>query len=275
MTRRTRNQVIGGDPGADFTHQPASPDSENILGFPVTTNSTEECTAFLSDWATTHQTDTRFCACANPHSLETAKGDKAFHDALQTCDVLTPDGIGVVLASRLLGGHIRRRITGNDIFMALNHSLNERGVRYFFLGSTPMVLDRIRSRLAEDFPGIEVAGTYSPPFVDQFSSRNNSEILDAVNHAKADVLWVGMTAPKQEKWISANREQLGVNLACAVGAVFDFYAGTARRSSTLFQRAGLEWLPRLIREPRRMWRRNINGVVFLLRAACARVTAER
>jgi len=183
--------------------------------------------------------------------------DRKFASAIHNADLVIPDGVGVVIASRVSGGAIAHRITGSDLFTALNHRMNaQRRFSAFFLGSTEETLSAIRVKMAEQFPHIRIAGTHSPPFRSEFSENDNRAMLEAVNKSGADVLWVGMTAPKQEKWIFENIDRLQVQVACAVGAVFDFFSGRATRSSPTFQSLGLEWLPRLLREPRRLWYRN-------------------
>ncbi len=118
--------------------------------------------------------------------------------------------------------------------------------------------------MAVDYPRIEVVGAHSPPFKPTYSEAELDHMVAAVNAARPDVLWVGMTAPKQELWIRAVRPRLDAKFSAAVGAVFDFYAGNVKRSPRVFQRAGLEWLPRLVQEPRRLWRRMfISAPVFL------------
>jgi N-acetylglucosaminyldiphosphoundecaprenol N-acetyl-beta-D-mannosaminyltransferase len=135
----------------------------------------------------------------------------------------------------------------------------------FFLGSTEDVLKRIATRVSTDYPRIAVVGTYSPPFKVDYSDAELQEMLSVINAARADVLWVGMTAPKQELWLHRARPRLNVRFAAAIGAVFDFYAGRIRRSHPLFQYLGLEWLPRLLREPRRLWPRMLLSAPIFLR----------
>jgi len=130
------------------------------------------------------------------------------------------------------------------------------GYSYFFLGSTEECLADIRTRLAQDYPNIRFAGSYSPPYKPEFSDEDNRLMVEAINAASPDVLWVGMTAPKQEKWIFQNKDRLNVKFIGAIGAVFDFYTSRVQRSHPIFQKLGLERLPRLCREPRRLWRRN-------------------
>jgi len=206
-------------------------------------------------------------ACANPHSLVVAAADPPFAAALRNADILLPDGAGIVLAARLLGRPPLRRVAGMDFFLAMNAQAEARGgLRYFFLGASEAVLDLIAARLARENPRITVCGTYAPPFTAAFSEADSAAMVAAVNAAKPDVLWVGMTAPKQETWIEAHRGALRVPVIGAIGAVFDFYAGTRKRAPQWVCDLGLEWLPRLLREPGRLWRRNvISTPVFLAR----------
>jgi len=204
-------------------------------------------------------------SCINPHSVVISKNDKIFEEALIKSDINIPDGQGVVLASKLFGGNVRERVTGSDIFNGLHQALNQKdGFSAFFLGSTEETLSIIRIKMAQDFPNVKIAGTYSPPFKEEFTGKEILAILDAVNNTNPDVLWVAMTAPKQEKWIYQNRDKLNARVIAAVGAAFDFYAGTVKRSSPFWQNLGLEWLPRLFCEPRRLWRRNfISTPIFI------------
>jgi len=139
---------------------------------------------------------------------------------------LIPDGAGVVLASKILGGQIRERVTGSDIFKGVLEALDRKGGHsVFFLGATEETLAVIRARMAVDYPNVRVAGTYSPPFKPQYSRDELDAMVAAINEAAPDVLWVGMTAPKQEKWIHAECGRLNVKFVAAVGAVFDFISG--------------------------------------------------
>ena len=203
--------------------------------------------------------------CANPHSLAVAHDDGEFLDAFRKAEIVLPDGFGIVLASLVGERRIRRRVSGPDLLEHLAQRWN-RGANhtFFFLGSTPEVLERIQSRMRSEFPNVAVSGTYAPPICAEFDDAESNRMVNAVNTAGPDVLWVGMTAPKQEKWIVRRRKELRVPVACGVGAAFDFFAGTRRRSPLWFREHGLEWLPRLLWEPTRLWRRNlISTPVFL------------
>ena len=240
---------------------------ENIADYAVSTQSVSACVADLVAWIEQAQPDPpcRWLACLNPHSYVVALDDPPFAQALHAADWLIPDGAGIVLASKLLGGQIRERVTGSDIFREVQIELNRAGgYRVFFLGSTEATLAAIRQRLAHDYPNLDVAATYSPPFKAEFSAADNQAMIAAINAAAPDVLWVGMTAPKQEKWLHQHHAQLNVKFAAAVGAVFDFYSGRVKRSHPVFQRLGLEWLPRLLQQPRRLWRRmGVSAPIFL------------
>ncbi len=131
----------------------------------------------------------------------------------------------------------------------------------------PIVLqNESPDKMAVEYPDIEVVGTYSPPFKPEFSDEENQKMVEAINSVSPDVLWVGMTAPKQEKWIYQHRNKLNVKFIGAIGAVFDFYTGNVKRSHPFFLKIGLEWLPRLLQEPRRLWQRNfVSNPMFMMR----------
>lgn len=207
----------------------------------------------------------KYMACANPHSLVVASRDGRFKKALQEAAILVPDGSGIVLAAKMLRRRELEKVAGYDFFLGVCKQAEKLGkVRFFFLGSSDNVLGLIRTRLNQEFPNIEVCGTYSPPFKDKFSEQDNRAMLDAINSACPDVLWVGMTAPKQEKWLLDNRAALNVPFAAAIGAVFDFYAETKQRSSDFWIKLGLEWLPRFFKEPKRLWERNLKSTPIFL-----------
>lgn len=229
----------------------------DILGFQISAEGLEKDVARAVEWVEAERS-CRYMACANPHSLAVAFSDREFHNALQEADLLTPDGVGIVLAARFLNRPLSSRVIGYDFFMALTVRLaKRRETRYFFLGSSEQVLELMVRRLNREFPSITVCGIYAPPFRDSFSEEENARMVKAINDARPDVLWVGMTAPKQEKWIYENLAQLRVPFISAVGAVFDFYAGTAERAPAIWQNLGVEWLYRFLREPGRLWERNL------------------
>ena len=203
----------------------------------------------------------------NAHSYNVAQKDDLFAQALAGGDYLIPDGASVVKACRWLKGKSQpeERIAGWDLFefemqrLQTKAANNGRQLRVMFMGSSERVLQLIRERAAKDYPQLDVV-TYSPPYKPEFSADDNAAIISAINAANPDLLWIGMTAPKQEKWTYRHWPQLNIHCHVGtIGAVFDFYAGTAQRAPLWWQRHSLEWLYRLIKEPRRMWRRYVVG----------------
>ena len=202
----------------------------------------------------------------NAHSYNTAQKDKIFAEALENGDVLIPDGMSIVKAFKWkhwMNGP-KERVAGADLFNFEMKKLNELGGSCFFLGSSEKVLGLIKERAAIDYPNIKII-TYSPPYKPEFTDEENKLMVEAVNSANPDLLWIGMTAPKQEKWAYSHWKDLNIHCHCGtIGAVFDFYAGTAKRAPIWWQDNGLEWLYRLLKEPRRMWRRYIIGNTLFL-----------
>lgn len=197
----------------------------------------------------------------NAHSYNTAQKDLLFAESLKKCDVLLPDGVSIILACKMLSMKDRpeQRCPGWDLFVTDMEKLNKTGGKVMFMGSSEHVLGLIRERVFLDYPNLEVE-TYSPPFKAEFSVEDNKAIIAAINRAKPDLLWIGMTAPKQEKWIYSHWNELDINChAGSIGAVFDFYAGTVKRAPLSWQKLGLEWLHRLCSNPRKMWRRYLVG----------------
>lgn len=241
----------------------------------------------------------------NAHSYNTARKDRLFAEALTNGDVLIPDGVSIVKACRWIKAKIqpKERIAGWDLFSfemenlerkqcgmlnvecgANNSSLDnsqsaladnpkfkiqnsefrspQRTV--MFMGSSQKVLNLIVKRAAEVYPHLKIV-TYSPPYKPEFSEEDNKAIIDAINAADPDLLWIGMTAPKQEKWTFSHWNELNIHCHVGtIGAVFDFFAGTVERAPMWWQRHGLEWLYRLLKEPKRMWRRYIIGNALFL-----------
>lgn len=197
----------------------------------------------------------------NAHSYNTALKDKIFAEALIKGNVLIPDGISIVKACKWLKAKSQpqERIAGWDLFEFEMNRLNQKGGKCFFMGSSEKVLNLIKRRASVDYPNIQIE-TYSPPYKPEFSEEDNKKIIDAINQANPDLLWIGMTAPKQEKWTYTHWNELNIHCHVGtIGAVFDFFAGTIERAPLWWQEHGLEWLYRLIKEPKRMWRRYIIG----------------
>lgn len=202
----------------------------------------------------------------NAYSYNTALRDPLFAAALSGGGALIPDGESIVRACRWIGARSRpkERIAGWDLFVMEMERLNARGGTCLFLGSSEDVLSLIRSRASSVYPHIRVV-TYSPPYKSVFSESDSRAMVSAINDSHPDLVWIGMTAPKQEKWVYSHWAELDIRCHVGtIGAVFNFFAGTEKRAPVWWQRHGIEWLYRLVHDPRRLWKRYVVGnVVFL------------
>lgn len=191
----------------------------------------------------------------NPHSYIVASNDEIFSDALNDSEIILPDGVGILIAARLLNKRRIKKISGADLHHFLLSKINESGGSIFYMGSSEKTLELIKKKISKEFPNIRV-GTYSPPFKPALSKADNAEIIKEINTFSPDILFIGMTAPKQEKWLHQNKDELNFKVASCIGAVFDFYAETVKRPSQIWINFHLEWLIRFLQEPRRLFYRN-------------------
>ena len=213
----------------------------------------------------------------NAHSFNTAQEDELFAETLMNGDFLIPDGSSIVKACKWLNAKSqpKERIAGWDLFTFEMENLERKSEKIkenseklgcafkklsvMFMGSSEKVLSLICERAAVDYPNLDII-TYSPPYKSEFSEEDNAAIIKAINDANPNLLWIGMTAPKQEKWTYQHWKELNIHCHVGtIGAVFDFYAGTAKRAPQWWQEHSLEWLYRLMKEPKRMWRRYLIG----------------
>lgn len=185
--------------------------------------------------------------------------DEEFKRINNSSSLAVPDGMPLVWVSRLYGKPIEERVTGTDLFLRCTGFAAQKGYTFFFLGATEDTLRKMTTRLKEEHPPLNIVGSYSPPFSDEFQEDENKKIIEIINKAKPDVLWVGLTAPKQEKWIHKNLEKLDVQIAVGIGAAFDYISGQVRRAPIWVQKIGLEWFDRVLQEPKRLWRRYFVG----------------
>lgn len=194
----------------------------------------------------------------NAYSYNVSKKDSLFKEALEKCDILIPDGIGVVWALRLLDGKKIKKIAGADLFFYQMERLEKIHGSCFFLGSTEETLSKIKERAKRDYPNVSVK-TFSPPYKQVFLKEDDDLMLRELNEFNADVVFVGMTAPKQEKWTYNNFSKINTGHVCSIGAVFDFYAGNINRAPDWIINIGCEWLYRFLKEPTRLWKRYLVG----------------
>ena len=190
----------------------------------------------------------------NQYSFCLAEKNPEFKIALTKSEILLPDGVGIIAAVRLQNGQKIKKISGSDIHEYLLRKTNKESGSCFYLGSTQTTLRKIKARISLEYPNIRV-GFYSPPFKPVFSNDDNKQIIYEINKFRPDVLFVGMTAPKQETWAVKHKDQLQTKIITSIGAVFDFYSGTIKRPKNFWVYVGLEWFGRFVNEPKRMWKR--------------------
>lgn len=196
-----------------------------------------------------------YLTVVNAAKVVAAGRDARLREVLLAADLVTADGMSVVWASRMLGRPLKARVTGIDLFARLVARAADRGWTVYFLGARDDSVAGIVRRFEREYPGLRIAG-YRNGY---FSAAESAAVADQVRSSGADLLFVAMGSPEQEFWISENLARTGVRFAMGVGGSFDHLSGRARRAPEWMQRAGLEWLYRLLREPRRMWRRYLIG----------------
>ena len=195
-----------------------------------------------------------YVCATSVHGLIVASEDPKFRDILNRAAIVTADGMPLAWFGRLSRQHGMERVYGPDLMLRVCELSAERGLRHFFYGGAAGVADDLAQEMAKRFPGLQVAGTYCPPF--RLLSRDEmKDVAGTINESNADIVWVGLSTPKQERWIDAIRDWLKPKVLLSVGAAFDFHTGRVVQAPAWVQRLGLEWLFRVTRDPRRLWRR--------------------
>lgn len=184
-----------------------------------------------------------------------AKDNQRLREIYNTADITTADGVPLVWASKVLGQPIKGRVTGLDLLPEFSRIAAAKDYTFYFLGAAEGVADKLKDKLETEYDGLTVLGTYSPPYKKHFNEEDNKEMINRINQVKPDVLWVSLSAPKQDYWIYENFDKLDVNIAIGVGAAFDVVAGNIPRAPEWMQDAGLEWFYRLLKEPKRLFKR--------------------
>jgi N-acetylglucosaminyldiphosphoundecaprenol N-acetyl-beta-D-mannosaminyltransferase len=201
------------------------------------------------------QGGSHYMAVVNAAKIVNAQSDKELHSILTGADIVTADGMSVVWASRLLGEPLQQRVTGIDLFERLIHSAAEHQWSVYFFGAREEAVTKVVEMFKARFPSLRIAGFRNG----YFTAQQNQAIVEEIRQSGADLLFVAMGSPAQEKWIAANLRQTGVHFALGVGGSFDHLAGFVRRAPRWMQQAGLEWFHRLLLEPHRLWRRYLIG----------------
>jgi N-acetylglucosaminyldiphosphoundecaprenol N-acetyl-beta-D-mannosaminyltransferase len=222
-----------------------------ILGMRVDATSYQHATSEVLRWGS--RGESRYVCVATVNNVIEAYDDPAYQRVMDDADLVTPDGVPLVWALRLLGIAGATRVYGPDLTPMLCEQAAALGVPVGFYGSAPEVLEDLTANLVRRYPGLRVVYAYSPPFR-PLTPAEDERVADSINRSGARLLFVGLGAPKQERWMAAHRGRVGA-VMLGVGAAFDFLAGRKRQAPAILQRLGLEWLFRLLSEPRRLWRR--------------------
>lgn len=230
---------------------------QNILGVGITPTSYQEVVEVCRTWcrpADTSSAPGRYITVTSVHGIISAVTDPAFRECLNEADIATPDGMPVVWALRSFDCPHQRRVYGPNLTLALCEMASQERLPVFFYGSRPETLASLTANLSKKFPGLQIAGTFSPPFR-PLTEAESATIIDRIQTSGARLVFVGLSTPKQERWMRVHRDRLPGVVMVGVGAAFDFHAGMLRQAPAWMQRSGLEWLFRLGVEPRRLWKR--------------------
>lgn len=241
------------------------PPRVNVLGVGISAINLQRAVDEIERWIV--RKDAQYVNVCTVHTVMECQKDERLRRIVNDSGLSTPDGMPLVWLGALHGHRDVSRVYGPDLMLALCKRSPETGHRHFFYGGAPGVADLLVRKLAARFPGLAIAGTYSPPYR-RADADEDRAVLDAINAARPDVVWVGLGGPKQDYWVSRHRAQLSAPALIAVGAAFDFHAGLARQAPRWMQRSGLEWLFRLLQEPRRLaFRYLVYNPLFVFRVA--------
>ena len=237
--------------------------SFDALGVRLQAVQTLDLVARMEEWIRDGRRS-RAVAATSMHGIVEAQHDASFREILNSTDAVVPDGMPLVWLGRRAGYDLPRRVYGPELMLAFCEKTQNQGYRHFFYGGEPGVAGQLAESLKRRFPGLQVAGTFSPPFR-PLTDEEDKEILDMISRAAPHVLWVGLGTPKQEGWMHEHRSKLNVPVVVGVGAAFDMVSGRRRQAPRWMREHGFEWLFRLFQEPRRLWRRYlIYGAEFIV-----------
>ena len=234
-----------------MTSEPSLPHAR-IMGVNVSAINMADALRTVEDWI--GRKAQHFICITGVHGVIESQSDPALMAIHERAGLVTPDGMPLVWMARKLGYRDTERVYGPDLMLALSALSAEKGYRQYYFGGAPGLADRLRDCLTKRFPGLAVAGTLSPP-CRAVAPDEDDEMVRIINEAKPDIVWVGLSTPKQEYWMAGHVGRIDAPVMIGVGAAFDFLAGTKRQAPHWMQRNGLEWLFRLMSEPRRLWRR--------------------
>jgi N-acetylglucosaminyldiphosphoundecaprenol N-acetyl-beta-D-mannosaminyltransferase len=235
----------------------------NVLGVGVSVLNLKDASEIILNAVRTRQKG--FVAVTGVHGVSEAQNDPEFRRILNSAFLNTPDGMPMTWVGRLQGFRSIDRVYGPDLMLKICQATQNGEVRHFLYGGAPGVAEALEKALVQRFPGICVCGCYTPPFR-PLNTEEEEALKTQLVSCKPDILWVGLSTPKQEKFMAAYHDELTATIMIGVGAAFDILAGRKRQAPRWMQRSGLEWLFRLAQEPRRLWKRYlVNNPLFVLR----------
>lgn len=233
----------------------------NVLGIGVSAINMQMAKAQINEWIS-HQEKNYVCV-TSVHGIVESWKDKSLKEIHNYAGMVTPDGMPLVWLGKLFGNTKISRVYGPDLLLAVCAESGYRHYRHYFYGGEKGTPQRLAENLKALFPELNVVGTYSPPFR-PLSIDEDVKIVEAINQASPDIVWVGLSTPKQERWMADHVSKLDAPVLIGIGAAFDFHAGLKKQAPLWMQRHGLEWLFRLVNEPRRLWRRYLfNNPLFI------------
>jgi len=224
-----------------------------VLGTALAITGYSAAATLCAAWATESAGRVYAVAAANTHVVTLGRHDPAFRAVLDRFELIVPDGMPLVWVMNRSGAGLRDRVYGPTLML---HVLKQPGLRHFLLGGSEELLSVLGEKLRGQFPGIVIAGSYSPPF-GSWSDEENQRIFQRIAESGANCIWVGLGCPKQERWIAEHKTKLPPGVYFAIGAAFAFHAGLVRQAPLWIQGIGMEWLFRLLAEPRRLWKRYV------------------
>ena len=227
-----------------------------MLGVGVSAINIDLALAFIERWI--QRRERHYVCITGVHGVMESQHDAELRRIHNSAGLVTPDGMPLVWLSRLNGFKHVDRVYGPDLMLAVCEKSCSTGYRHFFYGGAEGVPELLAGRLVQRFPGLKVAGTYSPPFR-PLTRAEDEALVQHINHLKPDIVWVGLSTPKQEQWMAAHVGRLEAPVLIGVGAAFDFHAGLKRQAPHWMQRSGMEWFFRLLTEPKRLWKRYLSN----------------
>lgn len=234
---------------------------ENILGIWVSVVNMQRALEAVDEWI---ETRTQNYVCVTPaHSIMDCWQNPELRPIFNQSGMTTPDGMSIVWLLRAHGHSQVSRVYGPDLMLSVcNHSV-QKGYRHFFYGGAPGVAEQLAKRLQTSIPGLQVVGTYSPPFR-PLTQDEDRMVVELINQSQPDILWIGISSPKQDLWMSDHKSKLSAPVLIGVGAAFDFLSGNKKQAPVWIQQSGFEWLYRFINEPRRLWKRYALYPLFVI-----------